>query len=721
LKSRIVILFAGLAFLWGILVLRAAVLQVLPNARLQALQSKQFKTVITLQNRRGIIVDRNGRELALSTKAYSLYADPKLIENKVGAARRLAKLFGPSSKYYFAKIKDAQKRFIWIERLMDEEMANEIRSWEVKGLQIVEEYKRVYPNENLLAAVLGFVGKEGKGLEGLELGQNAALQGNTKKVTVRRDARGRPLVADGLIFAENPDGAEIKLTVDAELQHTLETELRESLREFEADKATGIILDAKTSAILAMSSAPGFDANRALRLKPEQRRNRAITDSFEPGSTFKTFVIAAGLKEKIIQPNTRYNTEYGKFKVGDRIIRESSEKERWSSLTVSEILQYSSNVGTTKIAFDLGPEVLEKSLRDFGFGQRTGVDLPGDAKGIMNPLPWRPHLLANISFGQGIGVTALQMANAYAAIANGGTLNAPFIIHSIRDPDTNDVTEFKPKAIRKVLDPEDAASVRLMLMGTTGIGGTGENARVEGFPVGGKTGTAQKPREDGTGYLDGGYISSFAGFIPANDPKFVILILVDNPKKKNTYYGSQVAAPIFSRVASYAARREGLAPVLLSEKNFPQKPSAKTLREEKKSREQVIRTDYANSLQSVTVPSIITISSTALLPASVAIATDAAAPETSNAPTTTIPEQAVQAIEAALVIPPVAEEYQGEVVPDFIKLSMREVLKHQAAKNLEIRFRGRGGIVAEMSPAPGEPMPSNKRITLYLKNSSDSR
>jgi cell division protein FtsI (penicillin-binding protein 3) len=726
LKSRIVILFAGLTLLWGVLILRAVVLQVLPNERLEALQTRQFKTVITLQSRRGVITDRHGRELALSTKAYSLYADPKLIENKVGAARRLAKVFGPSSKYFFAKIKDGKKRFIWLERLFNEEKASEIRSWDIKGLQVVEEYKRVYPNEELLAPVLGFVGKDGKGLEGLELEQNSALEGNTKRITVRRDARGRPLVADGLMFAENPDGAEIKLTVDSEIQHALETELRQATHEFEADRATGVILDAKTSAIIAMASAPTFDANRALSMKPGQRRNRPITDAFEPGSTLKTFVIAAGLKEKIIQPNTRYNTEYGKFKVGDRIIKESEAKERWSSLTVSEILQYSSNVGTTKIAFDLGPVVLEKALHEFGFGAKTGVDLPGDAKGIMNPLPWRPHLLANISFGQGIGVTALQLANAYAAIANGGVLNTPYMVQSIRDPDTNELTEYKPKIIRRVLKPEDAASVNLMLMGATGAGGTGENARVDGFPVAGKTGTAQKARVDGLGYEGGGYISSFAGFMPANDPKFVILILVDNPKKKNSYYGSQVAAPIFSRIASYAARREGLAPVLLSEKNFPQKPSAKTLREEKKIRAQVIKTDYESSLQSATIPSVITISSTALMPAAVVLAPQNFLATSEAVAVPTNPNRAVAAIEAALTgkdepeqSSALPQEVEGERVPDFMKLSMREVLKHQAAKDLEIRFRGRGGVVAEMVPSPGEPLPKNKRITLYMKSTDN--
>jgi len=653
-------LFAGIVFLWGLLVLRAAYLQVIPNKRLEALQARQFQTVITLQNRRGTIVDRAGRELATSNRAYSVYADPQLIEGKKRVARKLAKILGSRVDTIYSKIKDGKKRFVWIQRLMDEKTADEVKEMDVRGLQTVEEFKRIYPNENLMSQVLGFVGQDGQGLEGLELLFDKELKGNTKKVTVRRDARGRPLVADGLMFADNPAGAEIKLTVDSDLQHMLETELQGAINDYDADSATGVILDAKTSAILAISSAPTFDANRALSAKPELRRNRAVTDMFEPGSTMKTFVVATALKEKIAQPNTKYNTENGHFQVGDRVIKEAETKEKWSHLTVSEILAYSSNIGTTKIAFQIGDKTLRENYYNFGFGQKTGVDLPGDTRGLIQSLPWRPHLLANISFGHGIAVTALQMANAYASIANGGILNRPYIVQAVRDPESGETRDFQPQALRRVLSAEDSASLRLMLTGATAPGGTGVNAKVDGYLVAGKTGTAQKVNPNGRGYMQGAYVSSFAGFIPATEPKFVIYVVVDHPKK-NAFYGSQVAAPIFSRLASYAARREGLPPVLISEKNFVDKDMMKSAKQKKASR----------------------------LAAKVA-------------------RDLIQSEKSA------EQSTEPGMVPNWTHLTLREVLKKASGQNLQLRIRGQG-VVSEIIPEPGSPLPAEGNIQVILR------
>lgn len=644
--------------------MRAAVLQIVPNERLAKLEQRQFQTQVTLKSRRGAIVDRHGRDLALSTAAYSLYADPKILENKKVLAKKLGKALGYSPAFVFDKIKSKNKRFVWLARLLSADVADEIKAWDIRGLQFVEEFNRIYPNENLAAQVLGFVGSEGQGLEGLEKTYDEHLDGNKKKVRVKRDARGRPLLVDGMLFTENPDGKEVKLTLDSELQYMLETELAQATQEFEADRAYGVILDAKTSAVLAMATSN------------EGKRNRAITDAFEPGSTMKTFVISAALREKIVQPNTRYKTEGGKFKIGNRIIREADARHAWDSLTVSEILAYSSNVGTTKVAFDLGPQILRQALNDFGFGAKTGIDLPGDARGTLLPLPWHPHLMANISFGHGIAASPLQVANAYAAIANGGVLNQPFIVQSIRDSETGREDIFEPHEIRRVLSPEDAASMRLMLAGVTAPGGTGVSAKVDGFPVAGKTGTAQKVNPNGRGYLKGGYISSFAGFIPANDPRFVIFVAVDHPKKKNSYYGSEVAAPIFSRIASYAARKDGLVPILLSEKNLPLAPDKRRNVASKK-----IETAPEDKVD-VAVKAL----------------SELAKPEENHMPQ----ELDVPGVQ------PVA------LVPQLEKLSAREVLRRLSGQDLEVRFRGTG-VVSEIIPAPGTPIPDNKRLTIILR------
>ncbi len=654
-NSRIILLFTGIIFLWTLLIARAGYLQLFPVERLRALQEKQFQTVITLQSRRGAIVDKNGRELALSMTAFSLYADPKLIENKKAVAKKLAHELGVSFESIFSKIKDGKRRFVWIQRQMEPDRADRIRAMGVRGLSFVDESRRVYPNETLLSQTMGLIGSEGQGLEGLELFYDSRLRGNTKKVSVRRDARGRPLIADGMLFADNPDGAELKLTVDGEIQHMLEGELSRAISEFDADQAFGVILDAQTSAVVAMGSSPGFDANQGSKVSAERRRNRGVTDLFEPGSTLKAIVVAAALHEKILAPNTKYNTENGTYRIADRVIREAEASHRWGSLTVSEILAFSSNIGTTKIAFDLGPQQLRQAFENFGFGSRSGIDLPGEAKGTLQPLPWRPHLLSNISFGHGIAVTPLQLTNAYAAIANGGTLNTPYIVQSIRDPETGEMTEIQPKPIRRVLTSEEAAQMRLMLTGVTAPTGTGVNAKVDGFLVAGKTGTAQKAKPDGRGYLDKAYISSFAGFIPANDPKFVIFVAVDHPKK-NAYYGSQVAAPIFSRLASYSARRAGLQPTLLSEKNLaPQRAIGP-----KPAERRLASTSTANEILSLPAP------------------------------------QAVP------------------VVPDLMKLTLREVLQRVSGQDLDLRIRGQG-VVSQVEPPVGAAIPADKKITVYLR------
>lgn len=660
MKARILLVFSGLLFLWGVVILRAGWLQLFPDSRLQALQDRQFQTIVTLQNRRGAIVDRVGRDLALSMTAYSLYADPKILDNPKALSRRLAKALGQSAKSIHHKIKDPSRRFIWLARLLPREKFEEIKAWDVRGLSFVEEYKRVYPNEGLFGQTLGFVGHEGQGLEGLELHYDAILRGDKKKISVRRDARGRPLLAEGRMFAENIEGSEIRLTLDSEIQHMLENELAAAVAEFDADQAFGVVLQAQTSAILAMGSTPGFDPNKALRVKPELRRNRAVTDTFEPGSVIKTFAIAAGVREKMIAPNTRIDTEGGQFRIHDRIIRESDSTHKWDHLTVSEILAYSSNIGTTKIAFMVGAESLRKTFSDFGFGSKVGVDLPGEARGVLHPLPWRPHLFSNISFGQGMTASALQVANAYAAIANGGILKSPYLVQRFRDPETGKFEEVQPREIRRVLSPEDAAALRMMLAGVTAPGGTGINAKVDGFVVAGKTGTAQKVNPNGRGYLPKGYISSFAGFIPANDPQYVIYVVVDHPKK-NSFYGSAVAAPLFSRVASYLVRKEGLAPLSLTEKNLV--PHVKRAL----AGENIVGEAGAES-----------------------------------------------ALKTAAEILSQEKAPLMETVPNVSGLTARQILQKFAGQPVEVKLVGQG-TAQDIFPEPGTPMVDLKRIMVILK------
>ncbi len=603
MKTRIIFIFVLFLSLWTALILRAAYLQVIPNERLQSLNERLYNKTVTVQSRRGAILDRNGVELAGSTTAYSLYADPKIIENRISVAKKVAPILKESYHRISKRIYlYRNKRFVWLKRKITPIQYEKIKDLKIRGLGFVEESKRIYPNESTLSQVLGFTGVDGKGLEGLELSLNSELSGKEKKVLLQRDAFGRPLFLNGGLEITHPDGSNVHLTIDSEIQHYLETELARSVEKFQADGGVGIVVDAKSSEILAMANAPTYDLNKPLKVNSQLRRNRVLTDAFEPGSTLKPFVVAAALKHNVIEPNTMIDCEGGQFEVGGRIIKEADAKHKFENLSVSEILAFSSNVGTSKIALMLGSKKYSEFLRQIGFGESTGLNFPGESNGIVRKLPWRPIELSTISFGHGISATPLQVAMAYTAIANGGVLTEPILVKRIENPDTHNVEDFKSEKKQRVLSEEQANTLRLMLSAVTMPGGTGVNARIPGYPVAGKTGTAQKVDFENGGYVKGAYISSFAGFVPANDPRFVIYIAVDNPKKY--FYGSQVAAPIFSKVASYAVRKAGLSPTIISEDNLlhlsKNKKDSKSIKHTKTNLRQML-TDQMPSLSGMSL------------------------------------------------------------------------------------------------------------------------
>lgn len=655
MKDRIIILFIGFFGIWVLLLSRAASLQFLPNERLEQLRQRQFQTQVVLPARRGAILDIHGRGLAISQPAYGLYADPKKIQNRKSVAKKLAKALGYADfGVIYDKIKDKEKRFVWLARQLGQENVSKIKDLEIEGIGFIEDWKRVYPNDNLMGPLLGFLGVDGQALEGIELQFDEILRGNKKKLRARRDARGRPLMSDGLLFAENEDGQDIELTIDSELQYLLESELTAALKEFEAAGAIGVVLDARTSAIRAMASMPQSDPNFASTTSASLKRNRAITDSFEPGSTLKSFVVASALRNQSIKANTKFYCEQGSFKIADRVIKEADSHHHFGWLSVSEILSFSSNIGTAKIALQSGSEKVRQGLLDFGFGSRLGVDLPGEVKGQLLPLPWNSHLLANVSFGQGMASTALQIANAYAAIANGGVLRTPYILNAVLNNTSGEgkiVSKYtEPKDIRRVLSVDEAAQMRALLNSVTAPGGTGEKAKVDGYIVAGKTGTAQKVNPKGRGYLTGQYISSFAGFLPANDPRFVIYIAVDQPQK--AYYGSQVAAPIFSRVGGYAVRKEGLAPTS-NKSNFLITNSERILKG----------------------------------------------------------ERAIEKIEKEVAI---SGSTVLDKVPTLKSLSLREVMQNLQGQKLDVKLIGRGR-VTEVVPAEGSAIPEDRKINIYFE------
>lgn len=663
MKSKIITLYAVVCSLWVLLIGRAAYLQFLPQDKLNNLQAKQFQTVVTMPSRRGAILDINNKELAMTSPAYSLYADPKIIDNKKVVAKRIAKILNQSSFLpIYSKIRTTNKRFVWLERLVTASEADEIRELKIRGIGLVEEWKRVYPNDQLLSSTLGFVGKEGQALEGLELHYDSILKGEKKKITLRKDARGRPLVQDGLLFTETPQGKEIKLTIDSDLQYFVETELHEAIKKYEAEGAWAVVLDAKTSAIRALASLPHYNPNSPGSVSSFIRRNRAVTDTFEPGSTMKSFVIANAIEQNLITPDTKIFCENGAYRIGKRVIHEAEKAHAQGTISVTEILAYSSNIGTTKIAFKLGDQKLKDALSSFGFGEKSGVDLPGEAKGITVPLPWRDHLLANISFGQGITASPLQIANAYAAIANGGVLNEPYMVDSISDLENNQIEKRNPKVIRRVISEKTAEQMRTMLTAVTGDKGTGVLARVPGYFVGGKTGTAQKIKSIGRGYIPNGYIASFAGFIPAKSPEYVIFVGFDHPRKG--YYGSQVAAPVFSKIASYAIRRSGVSPDVNSEVKLSQAPPLK------------VNPRLVSAIESLKKEN----------------------------------EQS-EALNQDLL--KVDMDLQNKV-PRLKSLTVREVLSRASDQKIQVKFIGNGRVDSTW-PAEGESLGADRNMSVFLK------
>ena len=579
--NRRVLWIYGLSCVFvGIFLVRGSYLQLWPSDRLVQTKKNLFEKVVTIKPRRGVIYDRYGRELALSVSSYSLFADPSLLKDPRSTAQKLSQLMGVSQKNIFNKIKNKKRRFVWLKRHISEERKEKVRSLGIYGLGFLEEPKRVYPNGKLMSQVLGFTGVDGHGLEGLELVFDKYLRGMTQKIITHRDARGRSLFIDGGLFMNKSRGSDIYLTIDSDLQFVMERELESAVKKFQALSAMGLILSAQNSEILALAHYPNFNPNQPFKYSPDLYRNRVASDVFEPGSTFKTFIVATGLKEKL-PPRTQFDGKKGRLVIGKHIIHEAEDDHQYEQLTIADILSVSSNVGSALLALKLTDRVLFSSLQDFGFGQKMGLSFPLEGRGVIQPLPWRDILTGTVGFGQGISTTPLQIAVGYTAIANRGLLKKPKILHSVVNMNgQKNIFPFSSND-RRVLSVKDSKMLTFMLTQATSQKGTGSLARIEGFLTAGKTGTAQKPDFKKGGYAPGKYISSFVGFVPADRPRFVIYVAVDEPTKK--FYGSTVAAPVFSKVGSYAVRRASLAPSIVEEPHVIIQSDASVLKSIKKS------------------------------------------------------------------------------------------------------------------------------------------
>jgi cell division protein FtsI/penicillin-binding protein 2 len=532
-ERRIGLLFALFLVLLGVATLRATWIGTVRAGSLGDRALQQQVEDMPVPARRGTIEDRNGMDLAVSEDSVTVFAHPFLIDNPARVATRLASLLGVSEDELLEKLSDRENTFVYLRRKMDASLGHQVEQLGIAGIDTVVEPKRTYPQGHLASQVLGAVGAENTGLAGLEYSQEETLGGDDGHRRIVKDALGEPVSLVETDRAE--EGEDIRLTLDAAIQERVEAILGEVGQAYQPAGATAVVMDPRTGAILALANWPRVDANNPDGAPKYARQNRAIQFNYEPGSTFKAFTVAGALEEELIEPESVLDVPF-EIKVADSTIGEAHEDGN-GTMTVADILARSSNVGTVMIGSKLGATRFDRWVRRFGFSRHTRVDLPGEQRGIvLDPKSYSGSTLGNMSIGQGLSVTPIQMAAGFTAIANGGVRRQPYIVAGDRQPG------------RRVLSERTATQVSKMLEGVLAAGGTAPEASVPGYTLAGKTGTAEKA-ENGT-YSKTDFVASFIGFAPARNPRLLVSVMVDEPR--GDIYGGTVAAPAFERIMEFA-------------------------------------------------------------------------------------------------------------------------------------------------------------------------
>jgi cell division protein FtsI (penicillin-binding protein 3) len=556
IKRRMIMIFLTFGLSFGILGYRGVRLHTQPDNKLQNLAERQYKETVRPVPVRGNIYDRRGHELAVSVSSYSLAAHPQLIGNTAQLSKQLAAILGMKTKELRKKL-SSHRKFVWIKRRLMPDEVEKIERLSDPALNLQKEARRYYPNRELASQILGAVGYDGEGLGGLELSYDEYLRGPTnRKEIAYRDAR-------GAIFDSSDDPLEaesvshVHLTIDRNIQYVTETELATAAHRLKIKKGTVIVLEPQSGAILAIASYPRFNPNTYQNYDLEKWRNVALSNAFEPGSVFKAITAAAALESGKFDVNSSLYCENGRLQIGNAVIK---DHEKYGDLSFGEIIKYSSNIGAAKLAESVGKKDFHKMIRRFGFADKTGIDFPGEATGSIRDIDeWYPVDLAAISFGQALNATAIQIAGAYATIANNGKRMKPFLVSRVSRPSGELVKEFEPKSLGAVIRPETARTLAQLLEAVTQEGGTGTAAAIPGYRVAGKTGTAQKFDNKKKAYSKTDYFSSFVGFAPVENPRLVVYVGLDSPQG-NQIYGGQVAAPIFRNVMSAALYQLKLPP-----------------------------------------------------------------------------------------------------------------------------------------------------------------
>ncbi|HEY8209306.1 MAG TPA: penicillin-binding protein [Myxococcaceae bacterium] len=646
---RVRVALVGAVLLMGLSgdLLRAVQLQVFERSRFLDMAEGQYLRQVEIPARRGDIFDRKGTPLGQSVEVDSLWADPSMLPDRAAAAKLLgARLKEPAAQ--LLQRFERGKRFAWIKRGARPEEVAAVRDLKLPGVLVVKEPRRFYPQRELAAQVLGMVGVDGRGLEGVELAFDDELTGQSAQVPGLRDARGRQVLTAGAAPAQERQGASVTLTLDGNLEHLAERALERAVADSRAVSGMVVVLDPRTGELLALANSPRFNPNTPKDAHAQAMRDRAALDTFEPGSTMKAFTVAAALEERAIKPADAFFCENGAWDVGRDTINDTHP---WGWLSTGKILQVSSNIGSAKIAQALGRERFVEYLQRFGFGERVGLGLPGEGKGVL-PFPRAEIALANQAFGQGLTATAVQLAAGYGALANGGALMRPFLVSKVVDPDGVVLLESRPVEVRRAVSPKTARTVLAMLEGVVADEGTAPKARMPGYRVAGKTGTAQKADPVARGYSDK-RIASFVGVVPADAPRLVIAVVIDEPQTDK--YGGLSAAPAFKEIADGAMAYLGV----------PSHP----------------------------------------------VAMAAVNPEPAPPPQAAPPPPAARTVVAEAPLPAGAN---AVLVPDLTGRVSREAVNRLLAASLEPHLRGTGRVVGQ-TPEPGSRVERGSQVTVDLQ------
>jgi cell division protein FtsI (penicillin-binding protein 3) len=663
LKFRISTLLAFVLVLFVALFSRAFQLQILSAEQLNSIARRQHTQTLKLQPDRGIILDRMGEKLAATVMADSVCADPSKVKYVPETAERLSKILSIDRKLIVRRL-SSEKNFCFLSRKISPEQAKSVNDLKIDGIFTVKEPMRFYPGGELAGHLVGFTGTDAQGLGGLEQQYEKYLRGVPQKLTWTRDAKGQklyPHAESAEIVPIEGTGANgvhnysLVLTIDKRIQHIVESHLKNAVIDKGAKGGFAIVMDPRTGEIVALANETSFDPNKFKEINPEVRKNKAIADANDPGSTFKPFLVAAAFEEKIVKENDMFFCENGNYAVANRVIHEANHK-RHGMLSVHDIIKYSSNIGSAKIGEKLGREKFYSYIQKFGFGEKTGIDLPGEAKGILRPVEqWNRVDATTIAFGQGISVTGIQLVTALSCIANKGVLMKPYIVRAMMNRNGEIVQSYHPTEVRRVIAPETAKRITAIMTDVVGMeDGTGKNARIANISVAGKTGTAQKYDAAAHAYSSLKVRTSFMGFFPAENPQIAMLVVLDEPQRDR--WGGVASAPVFKNIGEQL--------LTCFKTDIKRNPDPEI---------ELNPSENRNPLKFVSAP----------------------------APLAVTPEP----------------EPDETAMPSFKGLTIREALRKSRERGIDIRIVGSGWAVAQ-NPAPGMPLPRDGICTVTFKAGS---